>query len=200
MRPRRSSRRVPLRVYVVDNGGQWTHREWRVLKYLGTDARVVPNTTPWEQLQDADGVVHSGGAPHGVTLATMGACPEHLAKLPRPILGICAGAQVMGLHYGGTLAPAKQPEFGKATLTLLDRTGGRILAGLPETFVAWENHNDEVARPPPGFRVLARSENCAMQAMEHDTLPRYAVQFHPEVEHTEHGERVFRNFLDLCRR
>jgi GMP synthase (glutamine-hydrolysing) len=191
---------VALRVVVVDNGGQWTHREWRVLKYLGVDARVVPNTTAPEALADADGVVLSGGAPQGVTLATMGACPQLLAKLPQPVLGICAGAQVMGLHYGGALAPAKQPEFGKATITLLDKSGGRILQGLPETSVVWESHNDEVAQVPPGFQVLARSDNCAMQAMEHPTLPRFAVQFHPEVEHTEHGERVFRNFLGQCRR
>ncbi|HVM46184.1 MAG TPA: GMP synthase subunit A [Candidatus Thermoplasmatota archaeon] len=189
-----------VRVLVVDNGGQWTHREWRVLRYMGVDTEIVPNTTPWEKLQDADGILLSGGAPNGVTLETMGACSEYLAKLPIPIFGICAGAQVMGLHYGGALAAAKAPEFGKATITLVDKTGGRILAGLPETSIVWESHNDEVSRLPPGFRLLARSDNCAMQAMEHETLPRYAVQFHPEVEHTQHGQRVFENFLALCRR
>jgi GMP synthase (glutamine-hydrolysing) len=188
------------RVLVVDNGGQWTHREWRVLRYLDVESEIVPNTTPWEKLADADGIVLSGGAPSGVTLETMGENPSYLARLPVPILGICAGAQVMGLHYGGRLAPAKAPEFGKAKLTLLDGTGGRILAGFPPLSTVWESHNDEVSVPPPGFRVLARSDNCAMQAMEHATLPRFAVQFHPEVEHTEHGERVFRNFLALCRR
>jgi GMP synthase (glutamine-hydrolysing) len=187
------------RILVVDNGGQWTHREWRVLKYLGVDAEIVPNATPWEKVADADGLVLSGGAPSGVTLQTMGENPTYLAKVDRPILGICAGAQVMGLHYGGKLAPAKAPEFGKARLTLLDATGGRILAGFPPTSTVWESHNDEVAAPPPGFHVLARSDNCSMQAMEDERRARYAVQFHPEVEHTEHGERVFRNFLALCR-
>jgi GMP synthase (glutamine-hydrolysing) len=116
------------------------------------------------------------------------------------VLGICAGAQVMGLHYGGALAPAKAPEFGKTTLRLLDESGGRILAGFPKESVVWESHNDEVARVPPGFRVLARSDNCSMQAMEHETLPRYALQFHPEVEHTQFGQRAFESFIALCRR
>ena len=188
------------RIYVVDNGGQWTHREWRVLKYLGVDTEIVPNTTPWEKLADADGLVHSGGAPNGVTLEGMGACSAHLRDAPVPVLGICAGAQVMAIHYGGGLAPARAPEFGKATLELVEPTGGRILAGFPPTSVVWENHNDEVNRVPEGFRLLARSANCSMQAMEDERRARYAVQFHPEVEHTQFGERLFRNFIDLCRR
>ncbi|HEX2022046.1 MAG TPA: GMP synthase subunit A [Candidatus Thermoplasmatota archaeon] len=189
-----------VRIFVVDNGGQWTHREWRVLKYLDVETEIVPFDTPWEKLQDLDGLVLSGGAPTGVTLEGMGRNSEYMAKAPYPILGICAGAQVMGLHYGGALAPARAPEFGKAELVLDDPTGGKILAGLPERSIVWENHNDEVARLPPGFRLLAHSANCAMQAMESERLARHAVQFHPEVEHTQFGERVFRNFVDLCRR
>ena len=189
-----------VRIHVVDNGGQWTHREWRVLKYLDVETEIVSRDTPWEKLRDLDGLVLSGGAPNGVTLDTMGQNPAYLAHLKVPILGICAGAQVMGLHYGGALAPAKAPEFGKATLHLLDETGGRILAGFPRTSTVWENHNDEVSRVPDGFRVLARSDNCNMQAMENEQLGRYAVQFHPEVEHTQHGERLFRNFIGLCRK
>ena len=192
--------RVGARVYVVDNGGQWTHREWRVLKYLGAETDIVPRDTPFEKLADVDGLVLSGGAPSGVTLDTMGQNPAYLAKAPFPILGVCAGAQVMALHYGGDLAPARAPEFGKAELVLDDPSGGRILAGLPPLSTVWENHSDEVARLPQGFRLLAHSANCAMQAMEDDRIGRYAVQFHPEVEHTEHGERVFRNFLAACRR
>ena len=171
-----------------------------MLRYLGVDAEIVSRDTPWEKLLDADGVVLSGGAPNGVTLDTMGQCPTYLDKVDRPIFGICAGAQVMGLHYGGELAAAKAPEFGKATIQLVDKSGGRILEGLPETSIVWESHNDEVSKLPPRFRLLARSDNCAMQAMEHELLARFAVQFHPEVEHTQHGQRVFENFIALCRR
>ena len=187
-----------VRIFVIDNGGQWTHREWRVLKYLGVETRIVPRDTPFEQLADLDGLVLSGGAPTGVTLDTMGRNPEYMTKATYPVLGICAGAQVMGLHYGGALAPAKAPEFGRSELIV--EAEGRILAGVPERSIVWENHNDEVSVIPPGFRRLAYSTNCAMQAMEDERRARYAVQFHPEVEHTQHGERIFRNFVDLCRR
>jgi GMP synthase (glutamine-hydrolysing) len=187
-----------VRIFVVDNGGQWTHREWRVLKYLDVETEIVPRDTPWEKLADLDGLVLSGGAPTGVTLETMGLNPTYMEKAPYPVLGICAGAQVMGLHYGGALSPAKAPEFGKAELIVEDP--GRLLAGVPERSIVWENHNDEVSHIPDGFKRLAYSANCAMQAMEDERRARYAVQFHPEVEHTQFGERVFRNFIDICRR
>lgn len=189
-----------VRVYVVDNGGQWTHREWRVLKYLGVETEIVPRDTPFEKLADLDGLVLSGGAPTGVTLETMGQNPAYMAKASYPILGICAGAQVMGLHYGGGLAPARAPEFGKAEVVLDDPAGGQLLAGLPTRFTVWENHNDEVSRVPDGFKLLAHSANCSMQAMEHPRRARYAVQFHPEVEHTQHGDQIFKNFIGLCKR
>ena len=189
-----------VRVFVVDNGGQWTHREWRVLKYLDVESEIVPNTTPFEKLKDLDGLVLSGGAPRVGLADTLGECATYLSKAPYPILGICAGEQFMARHYGGRVAPGKIPEFGRMELVLDDPTGGRILAGLPEKSIVWESHNDEVTIPPPRFKVLAHSASCAVQAIEHETLPRFGLQFHPEVEHTQHGERIFQNFVALCRK
>ncbi|HWH08688.1 MAG TPA: GMP synthase subunit A [Candidatus Thermoplasmatota archaeon] len=189
-----------MRVYVVDNGGQWTHREWRVLKYLGVDAKIVANDTPWDELRDLDGLVLSGGAPRVGLADTLGRCAEYLDNAPYPILGICAGEQFMATHYGGACAPGKVPEFGKTELILDDPSGGRILAGLPPRSIVWESHNDEVVKLPPRFRLLAHSVNCPVQALEHETLPRFGLQFHPEVEHSQFGERIFRNFIDLCKR
>ena len=188
------------RILVVDNGGQWTHREWRVLKYLDVESEIVPNDTPWEKLQDLDGLVLSGGAPRVGLQHALGNCATFLDKAPYPILGICAGEQFMATHYGGRCAPGKVPEFGKMELILDDPTGGRILAGLPEKSVVWESHNDEVVDVPKGFRVTAHSASCPVQALEHEVLPRFGLQFHPEVEHTQHGERIFRNFIQACRK
>jgi GMP synthase (glutamine-hydrolysing) len=189
-----------VRIFVVDNGGQWTHREWRVLKYLDVETEIVPNTTPFEKLTDLDGLVLSGGAPRVGLADTLGECATYLGKAHYPILGICAGEQFMARHYGGHVAPGKVPEFGKTEIVLDDPTGGTILAGLPERSVAWESHNDEVSRMPSKFRLLAHSASCPIQAIEHETLPRYGLQFHPEVEHTQFGERIFQNFVAACRK
>jgi GMP synthase (glutamine-hydrolysing) len=189
-----------VRIFVVDNGGQWTHREWRVLKYLGVESEIVPNDAPWEKVGDLDGLVLSGGAPRVGLAHALGNCATFLDKAPYPVLGICAGEQFMATHYGGRCAPGKVPEFGKTTLVLDEPSGGTILAGLPRESVVWESHNDEVVDVPKVFRVLARSANCPVQAIEHATLPRYGLQFHPEVEHTQHGERIFRNFISACRK
>jgi len=186
-----------MRVYVVDNGGQWTHREWRVLKYLGVDSKIVPNTTPFDEIADVDGLVLSGGAPRvGVDASAMGRNGEYLDRADFPVLGICAGHQFMALHLGGDAKPSKVPEFGKARL-VVDKHD-TLFDGLPKSFDVWENHNDEVAALPPGFERLAHSENCGVQAMRSLDRPLFGLQFHPEVEHTQFGSEIFKNFLKVC--
>jgi GMP synthase (glutamine-hydrolysing) len=190
---------VGLRVDVVDNGGQWTHREWRVLKYLGADTRIVPNTTPFDEVRDVDGLVLSGGAPRVGLNDALGACGDYLDKAPYPILGICAGLQFMATHFGGKAAPGRTPEFGTAEL-VVDKLDDTILKGVPARSKVWESHNDEVSVVPKGFTVLAHSDACQVQAMRHEARPLFGLQFHPEVEHTEHGRTMFENFLGACRK
>jgi GMP synthase (glutamine-hydrolysing) len=188
-----------MKIYVIDNGGQWTHREWRVLKYLGADTQIVPNTTLFEDLPDVDGLVLSGGAPRvGLDASAMGRNGEYLDRAAFPILGICAGHQYMALHFGGDAKPAAVPEFGKAHITILHED--ELFRGLPRELDVWESHNDEVVALPKGFVPLASSEHCQVQAMKSLTRPLYGLQFHPEVEHTMHGAEMFRNFLEVCER
>lgn len=184
-----------VRIFVVDNGGQWTHREWRVLRELGAETEIIPNTTPLEDL-DVDGLVLSGGTPRVGLSQTLGRIDDYLKALEFPILGICAGHQYIARFFGGSAAPSGIPEYGKIEIEILAH--GRILAGLPDRFVAWESHNDEVKSLPPGFMNLARSENCDIQAIEHRRLPVFGLQFHPEVTHTEFGREIFRNFMNIC--
>ena len=107
-----------MRIFVVDNGGQWTRREWRVLKYLDVDTEIIPNTTPFDDL-DVDGLVLSGGAPRiGSEPLKLGKSGEYLDKAEFPIMGICVGAQYIALHFGGKAGPAQVPEFGKAEARL----------------------------------------------------------------------------------
>jgi GMP synthase (glutamine-hydrolysing) len=188
-----------VRIYVVDNGGQWTHREWRTLRDLDVETSIVPNTTPFKDLQKAkiQGLVLSGGAPRIGLDGTLGNCSEYLEKSNVPILGICAGHQFMARFYGGEVKPSVVPEFGKINLMILEKDDP-LFAEVPEKSVVWESHNDEVTVVPKDFSVLAESENCKVQAMRHTKKPFYGLQFHPEVEHTEYGEQIFKNFIALC--
>ncbi|MCE5295794.1 MAG: GMP synthase subunit A [Euryarchaeota archaeon] len=188
-----------MKVYVIDNGGQWTHREWRVLKYLKVDTKIVPNNTPFEEMKDVDALVLSGGSPSIASEAgRMGLNGEYLDKADFPILGICAGMQFTSTHFGGTMGPALRPEYGKATLHV--EKDGDLFDGLPREFTVWESHNDEVKDLPDEFEILAHSENCRIEAIRHRTRPIYGLQFHPEVENTEHGYDIFKNFLKVVER
>jgi len=185
-----------MKVYVVDNGGQWTHREWRTLRYLGAEAEIVPNTIPFEEISDADALVLSGGAPRVGLSGELGNCGEYLDRALVPVLGICAGHQFMARHFGGACEPARVPEFGRVEIQVAHRDD--LFKNLPAVMVVWESHNDEVTAVPDVFEVLASSGNCAVQAMRHRHQPFYGLQFHPEVEHTEYGAQIFQNFLNLA--
>ena len=183
-------------MYVVDNGGQWTHREWRVLRYLKVDTKIVPNTTPFEEIADADGIVLSGGAPGGACdQGRMGRNGEYLDRAEVPVLGICAGMQFICEHFGGRLGPGSVPEFGGVEIDVLSHDD--LFAGLPARFKVWASHNDEVKAVPDGFEVIASSATCPNEAVRCRTRPIYGVQFHPEVEDSEHGVDVFKNFLRI---
>jgi len=185
-----------MKVYVIDNGGQWTHREWRVLRDLRVDTKIVPNTAPFDDVADADALVLSGGAPNvAADAARMGNNAEYLDRAEFPILGICAGMQFLSEHFGGTLGPGAVPEFGKVELKVLSHED--LFRGLPSEFNVWASHNDEVKTIPKGFEVTASSPSCLVEAVRSVTRPIFGVQFHPEVEHTENGTEIFRNFLGI---
>lgn len=188
-----------VKIFVIDNGGQWTHREWRVLKYMGVDARIFPNTTPLEVLlnEGVDGLVLSGGAPRIGLNEELGRCGEYLKNAGFPILGICAGHQYIARFFGGKVEPAVFPEFGKTEL-IIDEDHV-IFKDVPKRSIAWASHNDEVTKIPDDFEILAHSENCRVEAMAHKSKPIIGFQFHPEVEHTEYGVKMFENFVEMCR-
>jgi GMP synthase (glutamine-hydrolysing) len=183
----------PVKVYVVDNGGQWTHRIWRVLRELGYDSKIIANTTPVEEV-DSDRLILSGGAPRiAWESPKLGRCVDYLNAFEGPILGICVGQQLMAVHCGGTAGAGVVPEYGLAKIRVLEEDD--LFRGLPKEFLVWENHNDEV-KSVKDFSVLAESDNCRIQAIKHVEKPFYGVQFHPEVNNTEHGAEILRNFVE----
>jgi len=189
-----------VKIYVVDNGGQWTHREWRTLRDLDVETKIVPNTISFDELKkdNIDGLVLSGGAPRIGLEGALGNTDEILEKADFPILGICAGHQYMARFFGGEARPAEKPEYGKVELTILKENS--FFKGVPKKSVIWESHNDEVKKIPKDFELLASSEDCEVQAMKHKNKPFYGLQFHPEVENTEYGEQMFKNFVKICKK
>ena len=188
-----------VRIYVIDNGGQWTHREWRTLRDIDVDTKIVPNSTSLEEIvkDNIDGLVLSGGAPRIGLSSKLGNCAEYLEKADFPILGICAGHQFMARFFGGEVKTSKIPEFGKIELTVF-KEDDPLFEGVPKESIVWESHNDEVSVLPEEFELLAESESCKIQAMRHKEKTFYGLQFHPEVEHTEYGEQIFKNFVKIC--
>jgi GMP synthase (glutamine-hydrolysing) len=187
-----------VKIWVVDNGSQWTHRQGRVLRYMKQDTQIVPNDTPVAELEAAgvDGLVLSGSGARPGMDGALGQVGAYLDRLDVPVLGVCAGHQFMGRHFGGQATPGAAAEYGQVEVEVLDEDD--ILRGVPRRTIVWASHQDEVSVLPPDFKVLARSETCPVQVMRHRSRPLFGLSFHPEVEHTRDGVTMFRNFVRIC--
>jgi GMP synthase (glutamine-hydrolysing) len=140
-------------------------------------------------------LVLSGGAPRIVWESPkLGRCIDYLKSFEGPILGICVGFQLMAVYCGGKAGPSEVPEFGLAKLHVVEEDD--LFRGVPKDFLVWESHNDEV-KEAEGFKVLAFSDNCSIQAAKHLEKPYYGLQFHPEVNNTEHGAEILSNFVNI---
>ena len=190
---------IPV-VYVK---GQYNHLIARRLQELGVDSHLMPPSTPLEKFEEmgADGLVMGGGPQSVRALDSLSDelrdASNLMTKIKLPMLCICVTHQLMATTFGGKTNLAKKPEFGPIEVSVSDED--TILEGLKPSFTAWESHNDEVVSAPPGFRVLASSDNCTVQAMRHEKMDVFGVQFHPEVYHTPKGVDVFKNFLKVVR-
>ena len=190
---------IPV-VYVK---GQYNHLIARRLQELGVDSHLMPPSTPLEKFEamGADALVMGGGPQSvrsldGLTDELRDAS-DLMTKIKFPLLCICVTHQLMATTFGGKTDLARKPEFGPVEVSV--SVEDTILEGLKPSFTAWESHNDEVVSAPPGFRILASSENCAVQAMVHEKMSVFGVQFHPEVYHTAKGVDIFKNFLRVVR-
>jgi len=186
-------------VYVLGPGGQYNHLIVRRIAELNQSARLRSMVTPISELQDGTCVI-IGGGPGRIALG--GPVSNNIEGILRkgslPVLGICYGHQLIAHILGGKVVEARKPEFGPATLEVL--VHDTLFEGLPEHFRVWMSHNDEVGMLPPRFVQLARSEDCEFQAMKDAQGGIYGIQFHVEVEHTEHGREILLNFITASRR
>jgi GMP synthase (glutamine-hydrolysing) len=180
-------------IVVLDFGGQYTQLIARRIREQQVFAAVLPCHAPLEEIRKLApaGIVLSGG-PSSVHDPGAPVCDPQVLRLGVPVLGICYGLQWIAHTLGGEVRRASRREYGPAELEV--ENGSRLLAGLPARFKTWMNHGDDVARLPDGFRTSGRTHS-AIAAAEDAARGVYAVQFHPEVQHTERGTDLLRNFV-----
>jgi GMP synthase (glutamine-hydrolysing) len=181
-------------VLVVDFGGQYSQLIARRVRECRVYSEIVHHTTPAAAIAARRplGLILSGG-PASVYAEGAPQAEPGLYDLGVPVLGICYGMQLMAQDLGGRVERTDGSEFGRADVRT--EPSGSLFAGLPADQVGWMSHRDSVTAPPPGARVTASSRSTPIAAFEDPERGLYAVQFHPEVVHTEHGTEVLKNFL-----
>ncbi len=185
-------------VVVLDFGGQYTQLIARRIREQQVFSAVLPCTSPIEEIRKLQpaGIILSGG-PSSVYDAEAPKCDPKVLALGIPVLGICYGMQWITHTLGGTVEKADRREYGRAQLSVDDskeQGGSHLFRGVPASLRVWNSHGDHVRTLPEGFRTIARTEN-AIAAVENKEKKIYAVEFHPEVNHTERGTELLRNFL-----
>ena len=185
------------KIIVLDFGGQYNQLIARRVREMGVYCEIHPYNAPFEKWADGAlrGVILTGG-PNSVYEEGAPRLGKELLALKVPVLGICYGMQVINHMMGGSVTHASVSEYGHTELKVL---GGRLLKGVSADTVVFMNHTDFVAEAPEGFTAEALTANCPVAAFSSETHSLYAVQFHPEVNHTPEGRTVLKNFvLDIC--
>jgi GMP synthase (glutamine-hydrolysing) len=188
-------------ILVLDFGSQYTQLIARRLRELSVYSEIVRFDTPVEDLLATNpvGIILSGG-PKSVSEAGAPKCEPEIFEIGKPVLGICYGMQLMTDLLGGEVRRSGQREFGHAHVRV---TGNgdkpRLFEEVPRELRVWASHGDDVTSVPPGFSVAATSATAPIAAMEAPDRSLYALLFHPEVAHTEHGLEILRNFAyNVC--
>ncbi len=188
-------------IIVLDFGGQYNQLIARRVRECGVYCEVKPYTTPLAELKAMNpiGFIFTGG-PNSVYEDTAPKVDPALFTLGIPVLGICYGCQLMAHTLGGLVTAAQEDtarEYGK-TLTYYS-TDCKLFKGLPAQGVSWMSHGDYMAKVPQGFSLVAHTDACPNAAIADETRGFYGVQYHPEVNHTESGLAMLRNFLyEVC--
>ena len=187
------------KILILDFGGQYNQLIARRVRECGVYSEVhgYENTTI-QTIREFDpmGIIFTGG-PQSAYGEDAPSIDDGVFELGVPILGICYGAQLMAYRLGGKIASAPTSEYGRTEVIIDDRDG--ILAAADDVNVCWMSHTDYISTPPEGFVITAHTDECPVAGMENRSKGFYAVQFHPEVNHTQHGFEFLKRFvLDIC--
>ncbi len=189
-----------VEILVLDFGSQYTQLIARRLREFGVYTEIVPYFESIDSIKakNPKGIILSGG-PASVYEEGAYKPDNKVFELGIPVLGICYGMQYIAYHFGGAVVRAKEQEFGKAQLEIL-ATDTALFANVKNNSVVWMSHADKVEKIPQGFSELAKSGNTHYCAIADTKRQIYALQFHPEVVHSECGGEILKNFaVNICR-
>ncbi|POB11886.1 MAG: glutamine-hydrolyzing GMP synthase [Sulfobacillus thermosulfidooxidans] len=182
-------------VLVLDFGAQYNQLIARRVREAHVFCEVVPGDIALDELKakQPQAIILSGG-PASVFEPGAPTMDPRILSLGIPTLGICYGMQLMAKLLEGGVEPAAQREYGR-TMMELDVDSSPLFTHIPAQSTVWMSHGDHVFRAPPGFRVLAHTATTPIAAMADPARNLWAVQYHPEVRHTEGGFQMLENFL-----
>ena len=184
-------------ILIVDFGSQTAHLIGRRIHDLGVTVKIIEPEVALREITSLrpEGIILSGG-PASVYASHAPTINKKIFSLGIPILGICYGQQLTAYLLGGSVKLGTKKEFGPATIHIHGTS--KLFTHIPPDSRVWMSHGDKVEAPPAGFRFVAKTGTITAGAMTNETKRIYCIQFHPEVEHTEQGTQILKNFLATC--
>lgn len=181
-------------VVVLDFGGQYNQLIARRVRECNVYCEIYSYRTDIEKIKEIQpkGIIFTGG-PNSVYLEDSPRYAEEIYELGIPILGICYGSQLMMHQLGGKVEKAPVREYGKIEVNV--DTQSKLFKDVSPKTICWMSHNDYIAKEAPGFKISAWTKDCPVAAVENSDKNLYAVQFHPEVLHTQEGTKMLSNFV-----
>ena len=181
-------------ILIIDFGAQYSQLIASRVREAKAYSEIVPYTYTIEQIRERspEGIILSGG-PASVYAENAPKIDREIFNLGIPVLGICYGGQFIAQEFGGSVRKADFREYGRARLNI--HSHDKLFKDIKQNSLCWMSHTDFIESVPEGFEITASSDSCPVCAMKNEEKKIYAVQFHPEVDHTEGGREIINNFL-----
>ena len=185
------------KILVLDFGGQYNQLIARRVRDNNVYAEILPYNTDISIIKKNNykGIIFTGG-PNSVYDDGSPHYEKEILELGIPILGICYGCQLISYMEGGFVSTAPVSEYGKIEVSCKK---SKLFKDIPAKSIVWMSHTDYISKAPKGYKIIAHTDDCPCAAMENIDKNIYAVQFHPEVTHSEYGNQLLHNFLyEIC--
>ena len=186
-------------VIVLDFGGQYNQLVARRVRECNVYCEIYSYKVDIEKIKEMNpkGIILTGG-PNSCYLEDSPTYKKELFELGVPVLGLCYGAQLMQHVLGGKVERADVREYGKSNL-IVSKAESKLFKGVPKESICWMSHFDYISKIAPGFEITSYTKDCPVASCENEEQKLYAIQFHPEVLHTEYGKNILSNFvMDVC--